>query len=112
MPSPLSRLFVRWEEALDQGRELSPEELAAGRPELLAPLREGLALLKRMWELGGSTASVEAATVSPLAPADASTVPPGTDPFATAPPSPGGAAASLGDAPAGYEVLGELGTAR
>src|SRR5262245_31013832 len=48
MTSPtLGRLLVRWEEEIEQGRELSPKELAGDRYELLEVLREGIALLKR-----------------------------------------------------------------
>src|SRR5262249_52642818 len=48
MPSPpLSKLLVQWEEAFDQGRELSPEQLAAGPPDLLEPLRAGVAAIRR-----------------------------------------------------------------
>jgi WD40 repeat protein len=95
--SLLIHLFVRWEEALLQGRELSPEELAAERPELLEGLREGIAFLKRMRQLA-------LATLSEKAPPQ----PPDVEQQPTTPPIPVGASGENA-APPGYEVLGEMG---
>lgn len=39
-------LLARWEDAARQGRELTPEELAAERPDLLAELRRAIPALK------------------------------------------------------------------
>src|SRR5262245_7297421 len=101
MSSPsLNTLFDQWEEALAQGRELTPEELASGRPDLLGRLREGIALLKRMQQLAGGPSSL-AAKGQPTIP-DAPLVGVLTLSEGAAPP--------LGqDAPPGYEVLDELG---
>src|SRR3954462_894971 len=98
MSSPsISRLFVQWEEARAQGRDLSPEELAAGRDELIAPLRDGIAALRRMRHLmSGVNGSADAPTLSQIAP-------PTVDPLATITTA-AALAARLSDAPAGYEL--------
>jgi serine/threonine protein kinase len=44
----LSDLLLRWEEVQEQGRDLSAEELAAGRPELLEPLRRQIQALRAL----------------------------------------------------------------
>jgi serine/threonine protein kinase len=46
--SRVGDLLLAWEEAKQFGRPLSPEELCAGCPELLAPLRERIRLLRAM----------------------------------------------------------------
>jgi len=89
----LGRLLVRWGEAFDQGREPPLEELCSGQPALLAPLREAVALLRR---LRGSAR-------------EASTFPPSGDENATLAPTPGAAHSASGPLPQGYDMLGELG---
>src|SRR5262245_26397441 len=91
--APLSRLFVRWEESLEQGRELSAEQLCATCPELLEQVRQGIDALRRIRERAGRSL-----------PADTATLPPTADPDATSPPSLASAAEPGGLAPAGYEV--------
>jgi serine/threonine protein kinase len=44
----LSDLLLRWEELHEQGRDVSPEELAEGRPELLEPLRRQVLALRAL----------------------------------------------------------------
>jgi tRNA A-37 threonylcarbamoyl transferase component Bud32 len=83
-----SALLVRWEQAQQQGQELTTEDLCPGRPDLHEPLRRAAALLSRMRQTGAS----DETRVS--GPEDA---PP-------AAPAPIRAAT-----PPGYEILGELG---
>src|SRR5262245_22741126 len=80
----LSTLFARWEEAYEQGRDLSPEELCAGHPDLLEPLRQGVEALRRMRQLA-------------------------SDSWATLPGRPATPLAEGPTGPPGYEVLRELG---
>src|SRR6516164_1058025 len=120
MSSPsLSRLFVQWEEALEQGRELSPEELAADKPDLLGPLRAGIAVLRQMRRLveldTSATAHLPLLEKSggvnpPAPPSEGEKAAQGTaDGSATTHSRPPHAGPKWEDAPPGYEVLDELG---
>ena len=44
----IADLLIRWEEAFDHGQDLTAEELCAGSPELLEPLKQRIAILKQM----------------------------------------------------------------
>jgi hypothetical protein len=44
----IAELLMRWEEAFDHGQDLLPEELCAGSPELLEPLKQQIAALKQL----------------------------------------------------------------
>jgi hypothetical protein len=44
----LADLLLRWEEAFDHGDDLAAEELCAGSPELLEPLKQRIAAFKQM----------------------------------------------------------------
>jgi len=44
----IAELLLRWEEAFDHGQDLTTEELCAGSPELLEPLKQRIAVLKQM----------------------------------------------------------------
>jgi serine/threonine protein kinase len=44
----LERLLARWDEAREQGKEISPEELSADSPDLLDELKRQIRSLKRM----------------------------------------------------------------
>ena len=44
----IAELLLRWEEAFDHGQDLTAEELCAGSPELLEPLKQRIAVLKQM----------------------------------------------------------------
>lgn len=106
-PPSLSSLLARWEEAFDQGRELSPEELAAGRPDLLSVLREGIDLLKRARQSAQPNSASERQETAALLPV------PGPHYFGAesscALPPPRTAAAEQGDAQPGYGLPEELG---
>ncbi len=45
---PVADLLQRWEEAKERGRDIPVEELCGGRPELEAPVREGIEALKKV----------------------------------------------------------------
>jgi serine/threonine protein kinase len=53
-PSDLSELVLRWQELRGRGRNVTAEELCAGRPELLDDLRSHLAALAEMEKFLGS----------------------------------------------------------
>lgn len=44
----IAELLLRWEEAFDHGQDLTAEELCVGSPELLEPVKERIAALKKM----------------------------------------------------------------
>src|SRR4051794_34903322 len=97
MPDPqrICDLLLLWEEAKTEGRPVSVEELCAGQPELVEPLRFRVAKLEAVNLLLGGVSVVSGAASRPtiLAP----------DAFA-----PGHEPANDWHPP-GYELLGELG---
>src|SRR5215510_10741141 len=99
--SSLNDLVSRWEELRRQGRSVRPEELCAGRPELLDELR------RQIDEL----ASMEDFLESPGAPARSAKLPPSRPVLTTPDESPHTAPRphGPGDAPPGFEILGKLG---
>jgi serine/threonine protein kinase len=96
--SPLSRLLLRWQEALERGEDLSVEQLCPDDPVLAEELRPLIEALHRANRLAGDTPD----TLAPPAP---------VDPDVTQAPS---RAASVGagrcaELIPGYEILEELG---
>src|SRR5438046_3025607 len=60
---PIDDLLLQWQEAVECGRACSAEQLCAGRPDLLEPVRERIAALEAMHALlglDGSTLSCAA----------------------------------------------------
>ena len=53
--STVNELLLRWQELRDQGRAVSPEELCAGRPDLLDDLRRQVEALRSMERFLGTT---------------------------------------------------------
>jgi serine/threonine protein kinase len=68
----LSDLLLRWEELHEQGRDVSAEELAAGRPELLEGLRRQIRALKAMRWMDDSGPQRETTGLPSLTPAEPS----------------------------------------
>jgi WD40 repeat protein len=124
----LSVLLIRWQEAFEQGKDLSAEELCPGQPHLAEQLRPALEQLRQLRSLSAWTEELVPATVAPTEAVPATVAPaandetcglPGTDE------SPPTQAPSAGDsrtpvclpAPAtteviqvpDYEILEELG---
>src|SRR5262245_21286929 len=93
----LSALLRRWEEAFEQGQELTPEQLSDGRPELVEPLRQAIQLLRdaRMTTVDRKEDPSVWATVPPT---------PQTDRPDELPPTTGESSV-----PPDYEILEELG---
>lgn len=57
----LISLLVRWEEELDGGAELTPEQLCTHEPGLVEPLREAIAANRRIRRLFASSLDPKAA---------------------------------------------------
>src|SRR5262245_59566577 len=52
MPSPsLTSLLVRWEQGEEAGKPLTPEDLCADSPEMLAPLAEAVEVVRQIRHL-------------------------------------------------------------
>jgi eukaryotic-like serine/threonine-protein kinase len=90
---PVTELALRWEELRERGAEVPPEELCAGHPEWVEPLRRRLQALRDM-DAVLETSAGRPAPAPPLSFGARFTAPP--------------RALLLPQVP-GYEVLGELG---
>jgi tetratricopeptide (TPR) repeat protein len=66
--STVNELLLRWQELRDQGRAVSPEELCAGRPDLLDDLRRQVEALRSMERFLGTTGGTPPSAAHPEAP--------------------------------------------
>ena len=114
--SPITSILVRWEEGYCQGHDLSPTELCSHRPDLVAEVEKGIALLRHMHQRGSTPRAVapppakqESATLS-LA-QDPGQITPSIrlDPQQTTGATSANATATPAAGVPGYEILGELG---
>src|SRR5262245_23355204 len=86
------------------GLPCSAEDLCAGRPELLGPLRQAVRDLESMEAFVARQERAAAGPAWPSTVAAGGKESPGPDPLATTPPAHGGGGQGGGLAPAGYEV--------